>query len=123
MRIYRVVYEGSFGEQQVGKLWTSYTSAVTSAAQVHNDTVRVEVADVPDDLWQPADKAFEARKKKLVSLWHQLAHTNPFFAKQLATDLVERADRIAAAAVPKVLPAAARTEAEELMAALPVKQR
>ena len=114
MKIYRVVQ----GDNQTRAFWTNYRSANGSATQAskHADAVHVQVAHVPDELFQPVDKAEESRLARLENLWHGLSIAD---AETALSKLQEHLDRRRAwrqrTAPATVLPDAAKVEAEALL--------
>lgn len=115
MKIYRVVQ----GNGQVRSLWTSYRSANGSATQArrHADNVELQVAHVPEEMFQPVDKTEEARLARLENVWWQLSIAD---AELALTRLREQLDRrkgwaLRTAVTPPALPDAAKLEAEALL--------
>lgn len=116
MRIFRVVHteRDTTKPPSICWLWDNYRSASTSKGQ-HTGTV-VEVADVPEELWKPADKRQESLEARLESAAHQLAHMDPEQAQAVLAQLMDRVAWIKnARRQPQPLQPVLRTEVERLL--------
>lgn len=85
MRIYRV---------NGHKLWSSYRSAVTSAAQRGGSAggdKGIEYIDVPEHSWRPVDKQEESRRTRLQTLAAMVTWQDPKVAVDVLTTLMKEA--------------------------------
>jgi hypothetical protein len=111
LKIYRVVYENG----STRSFWTSYRSAVGSAAQARCNA-RVEVAHVPDELFQPVDKREETRLSRLENLWYGLTVDDAEVALDRLQKLLQARRQWQARTSPApVLSEVVRGEAEALL--------
>lgn len=83
MRIYKVG----------GKLWTSYRSAVTSAAQRsrHLQSREIHFLDVADHQWKPVDRKDELRRGRLQNLAAIVTWDDPKVAVDLLATMMHEA--------------------------------
>lgn len=116
MKIYRVTID-SESVRPSYKLWKTWRSAINSAAHGGNyRRNRIDVVDVPDDMWQAINLAQERYARNAKDSFAALASADPAGARQLLDELAALIrQQTAASRVDVILEEDARQEVKLLL--------